>query len=1078
MNPRKAWLILAIIGQTLAAQISVFGQETGLVAHYTFDEGCGDVLKDVSGHGLDGRIRGAVWEKTARGYGLRFKSGDFVDLGQKPELNIAGDMTLAAWVKLEAPGFPALNSNWTIFDCDRYQNCGYIFRVDGAYAKVYFRTSNKGPVTQGYSSATLENNTYYHLVVVKKGDEAVFYIDGRPDFKFTLRNPAPAEGSFSISQAAQSFEGLMDDLAFYRRALSREEILAGYREGAAVRGKDVSWFGKIRLMPFIYYDENVITVEADLMGVLPLSAGERMILELGLPGQPPLQSKEMASIPENGRDDYSFALKNLAPGQYRVRAVLRDGQGKDKTQTEIQFHYPRMAVKAPSPSEKNVPPVQPTERNVPFKLKMYAAGGFSIQCGDETFPVESEFSFPNGRFNVLAAADAGNPGCEPGWFVATAKIKGDTCLVTAEGKYYSLHRTIRRYANRINIQDAFSNRTGQAVGIIVKNRVGLKNRGVTGGYVSGRHFTGSLPAQAIKDNPTVFLKKSGLGIGLVALDDVFIVQSKADVGADGATLFSDQFALDADAVYTMEWSIYLNRTGDYYDFINEVRKDEGRNNRVEGGFAFITKGPFNRRMIPDPEFVRLRHVKYGCIHCLSGAADDPSVSIEGIEFMDFPEEMRLLKEQAGKIRKKYPDMYVMFHVAHSLYATKNPERLFPDSRVIDENGKQAVYNGEASYVATPYLSKERVKEGWRWWIYYPTLDNSFGRALMKSADVMVDEMGYNGVFMDGFMWAYGGEYTYDRWDGHTAEIDPVTQTIKRKMGSVLLLSQDALVAFCRKMRDKGAVVVANNSIITRTIGRETYIIHDREVFEGPGLHLTPNPAALSNPGVIRDEKDIHRDVYNKLRWGNLYFYYQEGTVTHPSAPARMYPITLEEIRGGFIKGKERLITSRSGVYGWLGGRDLHVAHRYDARGREVPADYLTTVDSGGVRTEVNLSDLEIAVVEKVPVRLKTKSPVNVIFRQYGPDQLGLGLNGKGKVELTLSSGEWKIKPDAVYLAKIDRPTQTANTPKGIFSRLFGPRALPHHEQILIKSGPRGTLSLAFRIDGPQELILASAGATP
>ncbi len=58
------------------------------------------------------------------------------------------------------------------------------------------------------------------------------------------------------------------------------------------------------------------------------------------------------------------------------------------------------------------------------------------------------------------------------------------------------------------------------------------------------------------------------------------------------------------------------------------------------------------------------------------------------------------------------------------------------------------------------------------------------------------------------MTAYGGQYTYDRWDGHTADIDPATHTIKRKAGSVLLLSQNALAAFSRKMRDKGAQVAA------------------------------------------------------------------------------------------------------------------------------------------------------------------------------------------------------------------------------------------------------------------------------
>jgi len=58
------------------------------------------------------------------------------------------------------------------------------------------------------------------------------------------------------------------------------------------------------------------------------------------------------------------------------------------------------------------------------------------------------------------------------------------------------------------------------------------------------------------------------------------------------------------------------------------------------------------------------------------------------------------------------------------------------------------------------------------------------KALLASVDVMMDEMGAQGVFADGFLWGYGGEYTYDRWDGHSADIDPKTQTIARKKASV------------------------------------------------------------------------------------------------------------------------------------------------------------------------------------------------------------------------------------------------------------------------------------------------------
>ena len=59
---------------------------------------------------------------------------------------------------------------------------------------------------------------------------------------------------------------------------------------------------------------------------------------------------------------------------------------------------------------------------------------------------------------------------------------------------------------------------------------------------------------------------------------------------------------------------------------------------------------------------------------------------------------------------------------------------------------------------------------------------------MKSADVMVDEMGFNSVFMDGYGLCYGAEFAYNQWDGHTADIDPITKKIIRTKGSVIPVS--------------------------------------------------------------------------------------------------------------------------------------------------------------------------------------------------------------------------------------------------------------------------------------------------
>jgi hypothetical protein len=298
---------------------------------------------------------------------------------------------------------------------------------------------------------------------------------------------------------------------------------------------------------------------------------------------------------------------------------------------------------------------------------------------------------------------------------------------------------------------------------------------------------------------------------------------------------------------------------------------------------------------------------------------------------------------------------------------------------------------------------------------------------------MMDDLGMDGAFMDGYMCGYGDEFTYDRWDGHTAEIDPATRTITRKLGDVLLLSQDAMAAYTRRIIEKGGVVVANNAVITRTIGKLPIIV-DAEINEGPGVHLAQTTACLGNTFAARSEADIHTDIINKLRWANLYFYYGgDAYIKHRLAPARMYPITIRELHEGTIVGEERIITSRAGVYGWPdegSRRDLHQVYLFDTRGREIPAAFVTTADARGVRTQLDLKPRELAIVRRLPLTLDSSAPTNVLCTVYESDQVQLLVNGTGTLRFTLRDGDFRVPAGARF-------TVTAGTAREVVADATG-----------------------------------------
>ncbi len=972
------------------------------VAHYTFDEGKGDVLHDRSGNGHHGKIVDAKWVKRGERWWLRFDGhGDYVDFGDNRDLKITGDMTILAWVHLDASPCPDDKTNWTVIDCEDYQQEGFILRVYGAGCKVFYRESRKGSDGNGFGATQLENHRAYLLGVVRRAGTATVYLDGAPDVQFRVAPPVFGRVPFKIGSTDQSFNGTIDEVVIYDRALTTDEVAAHYWRSAAAYGKDVSIRGRLAIRPFIYADEDQARFEVDWFGASPIASDEHMVVELTRHDGKVLVSRPIAKGPDRCKEEHAFDVGKLPPGKYELRAILR---GPTRTvRVTIPFDRPMAPFPVPSPDRVIVGPLPQSPRPPDCRVRTTAGGGFVVSVGGESLAVESAFSFPNGGDNKLVCAAAPDKGGESEWRVTAKRVAPSTWQVDARGRHYAISRRVQCRASRILVADTITNTTDHPVGIILGNRLTVAGSRIDAAHLAGKKVTTPTANCALKICPTIFLAHSGLGVGMVALDDVFIVQSRGTFDGRGVTLGSNEFAIDAGASYTLEWAVYANATGDYYDFINAVRRDEGRNNvTVEGALAMI-KGTQQKRdpsLVPDSRYFEVRNANCATVYCLAACTDDPTISLQSFEFVEYPKERERIRAMMDALRAVRPDIKGMFHVAQQLYSTNQPDRYFPDSRVVDADGKQAIYTYD--YGNGAYFSRERYEEGWRWWIYYPTLDNSYGAALLDSADVMMDELGCRGVFVDGFLWGYGGEYTYNRWDGHSADVDPKTKTIARKKGSTLLLTQDAMIVYCRKIWGKGGVVIANNVIPTRTICSLPLIV-EREIKEGPDVHLVPTPIALGNMTASRTEVGVYHDVLSKLRWGNLYFYYGEPkTLTYESVPKQMFPITVQEVHGGTVKGKERLVTMNSGVYGWAGDRSLHVAFRYDSRGHRVRPDFLTTVDASSVRTRVDLGQDEAAVVVRIPVRIESTAPVNVVVDRYDDQALSMTVNGRGTIEVHCS----------------------------------------------------------------------------
>jgi concanavalin A-like lectin/glucanase superfamily protein len=1026
----KLSILTAIV---LACSNLAAAQRPGPVGYWNFNEAKGHILRDSSGHENHGRIHGAQWVKSGTGHALKFDGGnDYVDCGNHASLDIRGPITLSAWVR------PTTAST---------QEPGIVGKYFESYALTLYRGGCWWYISSGGNSASAplsKTNLWHHVAGTFDGERMILYVNGHeaakkksktatvnPGKNFLMGRIVPnPDAPDAASQARGHFQGLLDEVKVHDRALSLREVITEYNRQAKEKGlttRDTSWFDRFLLKTYHYPEKKNLVVKVDYFGLLPIAEGSRLFAELLAPDHDqPITRQEITPNPDQPTAELTFSLDNLPPGRYLVRAVM-NRNGAQITEEKVTFRHPQFAPKLPRPEEKLVPALPPPNPPVQYEFSLAPGGGFSVKIKDVDYPVESSYSFPHGGNNRLTVEDTPHRQGEPAWKLNSRRLDDKNYQVTASGKYYSIDRRITLKSNHILIRDTFINNTGDVVGIILDNQVNTRDKPVSSIHVP--------------KNFTFFISADDHGLGVVGLDDVYQLQQDTRATNGIASMATDTFGLDKDASYTVEWAVYPTATADYFDFINTLRKVERLNRTVEGAFGLIGDGEglttaADRRRPADPKAVRAKGMKYVSYFYLIAPADDPGMSLEGIEFTEYPQESALLKKVIAETHRLNPGLKVMFHIAHGLYATNQPETLFPDSRVIDAAGNQVMYGSNSADYYCRYFSRQCFDEGQRWWIFYPTMENSFGKAMLGAIDYMLDDIGASAMYADGFVSGYARGHTYNTWDGHSVEIDPQTKCVTRKMGNVSLMALPVLKAVAQKVAAKGGVVITNGAPGPRSLWKEHYFT-TCETSGGDQLpicrlHVGPTVTAFGDPTRIKNRQDLYRDFLDKLNWGALYFYYGDRnfSVEEEMIIRHIYPFTLDELHSGWIKGNERIITKIPGVYGWHGDRLLHKVYRSDSRGILVPNTDFSTADAKGVRTELQLGELESAVVQRIRIQVLTERPINVLVKQYDTTGIQLQIIGKGNLQLTLTTGDFAIRKGETYLIDVDNsePTKLTATP--------------------------------------------------
>jgi hypothetical protein len=207
-----------------------------LVAHWSFDEGSGEVAKDLTGHGHDAALKNIEWVRSPRGYALRFDSkDDLAQYGDVESMNLAGDITLAVWLRTDSSVEPKTNRiifGDTGLGVERNMN----LRMDG-YGYLRFEWADGERNASLLASNSLLNGTWKHVVVVgdSRAKLATMYVDGRQVAQMTMPLPiskAPTKERLTGWFYNGYFQGDLDDIRLYSRALAPAEVTQLYQSGA------------------------------------------------------------------------------------------------------------------------------------------------------------------------------------------------------------------------------------------------------------------------------------------------------------------------------------------------------------------------------------------------------------------------------------------------------------------------------------------------------------------------------------------------------------------------------------------------------------------------------------------------------------------------------------------------------------------------------------------------------------------------------------------------------------------------------------------------------------------------------
>lgn len=207
-----------------------------------FDEASGTTTADASGHGLTGTLTGTEgWTTGQVGGAFGFDETSHFSFGTSSALKLTTSGTIAAWVNPDDLGGGSVGR---IFDRSAAGDFGYSFHLisDGDNKLALANEISPETVT---STGTISFAAWQHVAVTWQGTAIAFYIDGAAAGTATMGGGIASASVAALAgqsnAGGEGFDGEIDELGVWNRALTAAEINIIYTQGTHGKGYTRHW---------------------------------------------------------------------------------------------------------------------------------------------------------------------------------------------------------------------------------------------------------------------------------------------------------------------------------------------------------------------------------------------------------------------------------------------------------------------------------------------------------------------------------------------------------------------------------------------------------------------------------------------------------------------------------------------------------------------------------------------------------------------------------------------------------------------------------------------------------------------